>query len=308
MKKEDIILSSDPDALDIDRFKVQVAKHSAMPKVQIKTRGSHRYARHFAQLVRGGVQELNAVAPQLEKIAISWVGVTEKLNEARTGSARTTKTTTVGLWDLGTMSGDLGVACMKMNKAQHLFRFLLIRAVVPSGILRTPSDMEDWYRKSVRNKPRATDLAEMRVNLLANDFFPIGHAMKKHYGLDQVVGLTSAMVAGEEDGSLYWNYFSTHEKDVALVSAYDMQRYAKESGRSVHAVLFMLIMTQLVVNRFPRLQYHHDDRGCVFDHDGERDRLVDKLKEPRIDETCMQCIPASQREEILELFRLTVKL
>lgn len=132
--------------------------------------------------------------------------------------------------------------------------------------------------------------------MIANDYFPLAESIRTDLGLDYIVGITPSMVAGEStDGSFYTDHFSTYDGYTVLASSYDLQRYASESGMTFDAFLAAIVISELLVAICENLGFH-DDSGCLFDFNDDRDSLIKDVGNPLIEPTCMDKINPEYRD------------
>jgi len=83
----------------------------------------------------------------------------------------------------------------------------------------------------------------------------------------------------------HWKYFAAGEGKVSLISTADLRRYSREAGRPYEAAIDMLIVGQIFATRL-NIGYHCETRGCVFDHNANRDDLITLIKSMTIDPHC----------------------
>jgi hypothetical protein len=245
---------------------------------------------------------------------------------------------TVGIWSLDAWLGDLDRVVAGLNRVQNVFVFYEIEAMVPSGIVSRPERMisldgrpeeiETWLNRGTGKplNPRSQKEVlkrtvawleaglgpldesirdQIAANLISNDFFPIADRIRNDFGLDYLVGVTSAMVAGVEDDEYYWNHFSTFDERTALASSYDLRDFARETGRPFEAFLVKVICSQLLVAMFFPKLYFHEDNGCMFDYDAARVTLKQKVLKPKIEDACLSRIPKKYREAAVALTNLS---
>jgi len=87
----------------------------------------------------------------------------------------------------------------------------------------------EWVRQRLRRRGRKlteTDREEIQDNLVSNDFYPGAQIIREKIGVDFLIGITQSMIAGEDD-DVFWNYFSTAQDHILLVSTYDLRAYSK---------------------------------------------------------------------------------
>jgi hypothetical protein len=199
---------------------------------------------------------------------------------------------TIGVWSLNAWLGSvLGEIVDAFNAKQSTFVFFEIDSLVPAGLISKPERMVPWLRKVTGREPDERTQREIRDNLIANEYFDLAKDVRTDLGLDYIVGITPSMVAGlEDDGGVYYNYFSTFEGEAVLASTNQLHEYAEKSGWPFEAFLANIIMSQFLVAMFwPKLGYH-PDRGCLFDQNRRRAAIIDKVVDPEIEADCMEQI------------------
>jgi hypothetical protein len=235
--------------------------------------------------------------------------VSKTLHELTSGP----KVQTIGIWDLDTTIGELPKLVTELTTAQPRFAFFHVHASVPSTLV-TPgvqlaSFIEKTSNKDSDSKREAdyfdTMTAKTRLlgkkasslkdNLMADYFTPIARKIRKEFGLDSLVGVTRHMIAFTEDESLHYNYFSFSEGDEFLVSSYGMREYAQKAGKPFRAAVGYVIIGQLLAAVNPKIHYHPETKGCLFDFNESRDSIVEGVKSLKIDGDCMRKIKPGYR-------------
>ena len=214
---------------------------------------------------------------------------------------------TVGVWDLGAWLGGLIRIVEAVNRAQKTFVFFEVKASVPVGLERHAKAILSWFddlEQTLTEDRKLQMEHQLDRNVIANDFFEFGEKIRVDLGIDFIVGITSAMVAGYEDGSVYWNHFSTFSNRTILASTYDLRKFAATSARPFETFLAGLIIAQILVAKFyPHLGFH-DDRGCLFDYNADRVSMATKISNIQIEPACMRAIDLRYRPAVESLLNL----
>jgi len=200
---------------------------------------------------------------------------------------------TVGIIDLGAWLGTLPKLLEAMNRAQSDFVFYEVQSAVPAGIISQPERVVEWAREQGVRLSKE-DVRDMSRNIIADQFFRIAATMRKDLGLDILVGVTPAMVAGTLRDEVFWNHFSVGRSSLILISTQDLRRYAQEAGRPYEVAVGALLVAQALHVVSPRLGFH-ENTGCLFDYNEARDSLVDSIKSPMIEPSCLEKIPPAFR-------------
>ena len=210
---------------------------------------------------------------------------------------------TVGLWDLGSKVGRLPDVIEAMNEVQPVFTFFEVQAAIPAGLISLPDGVAAWAKERLGRPLKKAERDDILNNVIANDFFDHGETIRKDLGIDYLVGITPSMVAFEEGERVYWNFFSTYWGRTVLVSTYDLRKYAEAADRTFEAAVLGVAIAQLLTALNPRLGYH-DNRGCLFDFNEERDTITDSLRDPRIEPECLGKIQPKYRDAASTLISL----
>lgn len=201
-----------------------------------------------------------------------------------------TKAKRVGIWDLGAYVGRLPQVIEVVNRAQAALVFYEALAAMPTGTVSQPSRVRAWSRD--RGGPRR--LPGLEANVIADDFFKRAERVRRDLGLDYLAGLTSKMIADEDEEQVYYNLFAVARSRLILVSTCDLRTYAAKAKRPFESAVVGLVVAEVLTLLHRRLQFH-PDRGCLFDYNEDRAGIVKILKDPRIEDSCLQKIPPSER-------------
>lgn len=213
------------------------------------------------------------------------------------------KVITVGIWDLGARVSRLPRIIEVLNAAQGLFTIFEVEAAIPAGMISRPERVVAWLREQTGKAPSRKDRSEIENNMIAEDFYRRADIVRKDLGLDYLVGITPSMVAFEDAGQVYWNNFATYDKRLVLASTYDLRMFAEKAGRPFEVAVGGLICSMLLVAVNPKLGYHQENTGCLFDMNLDRKSIVKTIKNARIDERCMSLMRPKYRpvaEALLE--------
>lgn len=219
------------------------------------------------------------------------------------------KTLAVGIWDLGAWLGSFPAFLELMNKAQRSYKFTPVTATVPAGMLRRREGVLNWLKEATNSIISDNQVADVMSNTIANDYFVLAEKIRTDLSLDYLVGITPGMIAGIDNNEVYWNHFSSMEERLLIASTYDLRKFSSEANRPFDLFLAEIVVAQLLVAQFHSsgLGYHRENRGCLFDYNGDRESLKKKVTTPHIDQDCLKLIPASYRSSILSLLNFFIK-
>ena len=223
--------------------------------------------------------------------------VSDNLISVTRDLARLEKVHRVGLLDMGAWIGGLPTLLERLNAAQSMFTIFEVQAPLPGGLLKTSRGMAEWVadHRATGKKTGNTD-EHFPPHVVFEDFLSAAESIRKDMGLDYIVGLTPALVAGvEPDGSLYLNHFSSVLGDTILLSTTDLRQFTEEANRPFEVGVGALLLAALLVAVNDKLDYH-DDTGCLFDYNDSRVSLVPALRQLSIDEQCLLKMTQGQRE------------
>ena len=210
--------------------------------------------------------------------------------------ARLDKVHRVGLLDMGAWIGGLPTLLERLNEAQSMFTIFEVQAPLPGGLLKTSRGMAEWvadHRATQKIRNRDEHFAP---HVVFEDFLSAAESIRKGMGLDYIVGLTPALVAGvEPDGSVYLNHFSSVLGDTILLSTTDLRQFTEDANRPFEVGVGALLVAALLVAVNDKLEYH-DDTGCLFDYNDNRASLIPALRQLSIDEQCLHKMTQGQRE------------
>lgn len=229
--------------------------------------------------------------------------VPAKLRRVVADLQRSKDVTTVAIWDLGAKIGGLPDVIHAINRSQPTFTFFELRAPVPGGLVIQAEIFGQWARKRLGTRLSKSAQQAPKNNFMFSDFREYASVVREQIGVDYLVGITQHMVAWEEGENIYWNYFSTSEKEIILVSAYDMREYAAQADRPYEAAVASTIIAQLLQEISEASLFHDENRGCLFDFNEDRDTIVEALRKARIEKACLQLVDEKYRDAAEKMVR-----
>lgn len=205
---------------------------------------------------------------------------------------------TVGVWDLGAWVGRLPEVIETLNKAQAALVIFEIQAAIPSGLSSRKDRVAFWARKALGRKLRNAERDHLSDAIIDDEFFAIAEPVRRDVGVDYLIGITPESIAGKEkeDDTVYSDlFFSGDGGRVSLISTSDLRKFGKHAGRPFEFAVAFVFLGALLSMLNPKVAMH-DDRGCLFDFNYERRKIVPGLRSPMIEDQCMKDIRASYRE------------
>lgn len=200
-----------------------------------------------------------------------------------------TKVFRVGVLDMGAWIGGFPKLLQRLNDAQSLFTIFEVQAPVPAGLLKTPIGMAQWASEQTVNSPNTCNHKDWKPHIIDDEFFVAGENIRNELGLDYLIGMTPAMVAGKElDGTIYWNHRGSALGRVILLSTTDLREFSELAGRPYEASIGLLLVSSLFVSINSKLDYHLESTGCIFDYNENRESIVTTIKRMTVDSQCLK--------------------
>ena len=227
-------------------------------------------------------------------------GAADFLAQAVSELHRRARVETVGFWDVSSQVGELPRVIEALNRVQPVLTFFEVQAAAPSGLISRPERVIDWAAVRLGRPLSSDETEEIGSNLIFGDFAERARQIRRRLGLDHLIGVAPAMIAFEEEGVLYWNYFTMSEPHLLLVSTFAVADYARKAGRPFEVAVAVLALSTLLATLSPDLSFH-ENRGCFFDFNRERASLVGSLRNVRIEAECVDKIRPRYREAALEM-------
>lgn len=251
---------------------------------------------------------LDALKPAIRRSLLATVapaadraGAAGHLAQAVTDLRRQAKVETVGFWDLSSQVGELPRVIEALNRVQPVFTFFEVQAAVPSGLISRPERVIAWAAEELERPLSTDETREIGSNVIFEDFAARARRVRRQLGLDHLIGVAPAMIAFEEEGTLYWNYFTMGEPRLLLVSTFAVAGYARKAGRPFEVAVAMLALSTLLATLNPKLDFHEEVRGCLFDFNRERSTLVKSLREVKVGAECVDKIRPKYRQATLAM-------
>ncbi len=209
-----------------------------------------------------------------------------------------------GIWDLGTRVAALPRLIERLNRAQPGFVFFEVQAAIPAGLVSRPERVAQWAKERLGRRLKPDEVRELRSNVIDTDFFERAESVRKDLGVAYLVGLTPSGVASESEDEADWNYFSMFRKRLVLASTYEVRTFAERAGRPFEALVGGIVVAQLLVAmHFPRLSFHDENRGCLFDYREQRETIVDAARNAGIEKECLERIDEPYRASATALVK-----
>ncbi|MBB5696518.1 hypothetical protein [Muricoccus pecuniae] len=202
----------------------------------------------------------------------------------------------VGVWDLEVNAGFLPDVLERLNAIQDVFAFEMVDVAVPRAVSTGGESTLAWARERIDSRRVARSAKDLRRNVVASRLKIIGAQVRLTFGFDLVVVLTPDMIAFEDGGETFWNFFSWADDSVVIVSAADVRDFARQADRPFEVGLSAMMLAQVLEELLhPAVDFHKENRGCLFDFNEERATLVHTFRALRIEPSCLESIPEPYR-------------
>lgn len=209
----------------------------------------------------------------------------------------------VGVLDLGAWLGGLPALIEKINKAQPLYSLFELLTPIPGGLIKTQKGFGAWVQKQLGAGADSEQFQDVAPQMIEEDFFEAAESIRVAMGVDCLIGITPALIAGQNPTEIFWNHFASTKHKLILLSTADLRDFSAKAGRPFEAGVGMLLVAALLVSRNERLCYHKVDTGCIFDYNESRESLVNSLRAMMIDNKCQEKMPIEQRATALAMVR-----
>lgn len=218
------------------------------------------------------------------------------LSRATTELRRQPKVEVVGFWDLSSQVGELPRVVEALNASQPAFTFFEVQAAVPSGLISRPERVISWAQEKLERPLSDEEAAEIGNNVIYEDFAARARQVRNDLGLDHLIGIAPAMIALGEGEEIFWNYFSVAEKRISFVSTYGVYGYARKAHRPFEVAVAGIALSSLLATLNPKVEFHEENRGCLFDFNRDRDSIVKTLRKAMIEPSCLARLEPRYRE------------
>jgi len=188
-----------------------------------------------------------------------------------------------------------------LNRAQSALTFFEVQAAIPSGLVQDAERVAFRATQMLSRKLRPTEKKEMRAAVVDVDFFPSAFRVRKSLGVDYLIALTGAAIAGEIDEkagrTFHTDFFYSFDKHVCLASTEGLREFANTAKRPFEMAAAYVAVAALLAAMNPKVDIHEDRiSGCLFDYNYDRSKIVLGLKQPFIEDRCLKDIREENRE------------
>lgn len=214
----------------------------------------------------------------------------------------------VGVWDLDVRIGFLPNIIERLNGAQGVFTFFEVQAAVPAGLVSRPERIASWALEHTGRILSKKELGGIGAAVIDDDYFRHAQTVRRDLGIDYLVGITRALVAGRDDvEGISWTRLSSSSGRAGrgrllLTSAAELRGQTGQAGRPFESEAMMSVVTHLLIalgGSGSQLRFHEEVNGCVFDRRQRRSSAGGVSIEP----TCLSLVPAKYRDAASEVIR-----
>lgn len=258
------------------------------------------------------VPSLAHISKNLRSTILSTLGDTEEQSGMLTllteDLSRSKDVITVGVWDLGVWVGGLLDIISAMNRATDGLTIFQVQAAIPAGIIWQKERVRAWAERKLKRKLNRTELRELTAAIVDDEFLPLVEKVRGNVGVDYLIALTPARIAGElddEEGrpTVPSDLYSSPGDKVSLVSTYQLRELSAETSRPYEYAVAIVVLSALLVLMNSKLEFHDETRGCLFDLNYNRHDIVSSLRKPHVDESCLRKIKEKYRGIALDLLK-----
>lgn len=208
----------------------------------------------------------------------------------------------IGVWDVGAdIRNELTVVLSRINEVQKQLVFVDVIAPVPAGLTTQP-ELLKRYNEHYGNEPDSYSEEDFEPTVLAETFLPLALATMQETGLNRLVGVTASGVGDASDGVFEWDNLTATSDVCSLVSTKYLIGIAAKAKRPVSVFVAWLILGQLLVDVSDELEYHAEDRVCLFDENADDfSTLPEAVIAGRIEQICLDLIAPHLKEPAIAI-------
>ncbi len=225
----------------------------------------------------------------------------EMVSRATKELTRQEKVETVGFWDLSSQVGELPRVIEALNAGQPTFAFFEVQAAVPSGLISRPVRVVEWAEGLLGRRLTKKERESVASSAIFEEWEERAQQVRRELGIQHLIGVVPALVASGDESGVLWDLYSAGRSGVALVSTVDLYSFARQARRPFEVAVAMLAVSMLLATLNPRVEFHSETRGCLFDYDDQRSDIVQGLRRLEIEPECLGKIRPHYRPAALDL-------
>lgn len=249
----------------------------------VKGAGSRRAAPDLPAGVKKNLQA--TLAASFGSGALSTAALGKVAKEMK----RQERVETVGIWDLGAWVGNLPKIVEALNAAQPAIVIFEVQAAIPAGLVSQPDHVILWGEEKLGRTLADEERSEQSEAIIDEEFFPRAEVVRKDLGVDYLVGLSGARIAGvvddEEGHVVHSDFFSSTEGRVCLASTFGLRELAAKAGCPFESAVAYVFLGSLFTAMNSDVEFH-EDRGCLLDYNYDRSTIINGLRDPKLDTDC----------------------
>lgn len=222
-------------------------------------------------------------------------------------SSKNSKAVRVAIVDLGVWIGSLNTFIEKLNAAQSEYEFFIVRQVVPSWLNSQKPKLVAWLEQQMQRPLNERELETITPHVIFEEYLPFGKRIQKQLGIRYIFGLTPSRIAvatGEEEPQpliKYIDYFSSSKQGIGLISTDEILVFSKQVKRPLIAGVGVLLIGAVLAETNSKIDFHVEDRGCLFDYCEERSDVKFCIKKAFIEDSCLKLLPRKRRAAALAM-------
>jgi hypothetical protein len=152
----------------------------------------------------------------------------------------------VGMLDLGAWMAKLQDLIVLLNKGQNMCSLFEVQVPVPGGLIKTERGFYEWAQTKIGPQADPREYGEVPRQMIADEFFKLGRTARQALGLDVLVGLTSAGIAGVDDTKVHYGHRVASAEGLVLLSIAGLRTLSEEAGRRYEAAVGMMLLRKLI--------------------------------------------------------------
>jgi hypothetical protein len=176
-------------------------------------------------------------------------------------------------------------------------------------LISRPPKVLTWAKTAIKRAGKRFGPAQAKeirpLTLIDSDFYRIGKAVSSNLKVqpDVLVGITPAWIAGvDENRRVFFDFFSSTQAHMAIVTTTDMRRSAEKAGRPIEVAVALTVVAQVLVGLNRDLHFHeHKNRVyCLFDIP-DIDQWIRIVRRPAVEGRCLDRMKPAHREALLRI-------
>jgi hypothetical protein len=133
-----------------------------------------------------------------------------------------------------------------LNKGQTICSLFEVQVPIPGGLIKTERGFYEWAQTKIGPQADPHEYGEVPRQMIADEFFKLGHTARQALGLDVLIGLTGAGIAGVDGTKIYYGRRVASAEGLVLLSIAGLRTLSEEAGRRYEAAVGMMLLRKLI--------------------------------------------------------------